>query len=62
MLLQIQDGAQALTLRGGMQKMAAEGMQALNPWQLYTLPHVTSLNCVCCGAQAPSRPISGAMV
>lgn len=26
MLLQIQDGAQALTLRGGMQKMAAEGM------------------------------------
>lgn len=25
MLLQIQDGAQALTLRGGMQKMAAEG-------------------------------------
>ena len=26
MLLQIQDGAQALTLRGGIQKMAAEGM------------------------------------
>ena len=25
MLLQIQDGATALTLRGGMQKMAAEG-------------------------------------
>ena len=27
MLLQIQDGAQALTLRGGLQKMAAEGVQ-----------------------------------
>ncbi len=26
MLLQIQDGAQALTLRGGLQKMAAEGV------------------------------------
>lgn len=26
MLLQIQDGAQALTLRGGLQKMAAEGL------------------------------------
>ena len=29
MLLQIQDGAQALTLRGGLQKMAAEGTCAL---------------------------------
>ncbi len=28
MLLQIQDGAQALTLRGGLQKMAAEGVHA----------------------------------
>lgn len=30
MLLQIQDGATALTLRGGMQKMAAEGMHSLS--------------------------------
>lgn len=29
MLLQIQDGATALTLRGGMQKMAAEGRLTL---------------------------------
>lgn len=29
MLLQIQDGATALTLRGGMQKMAAEGRRSL---------------------------------
>ncbi len=31
MLLQIQDGAQALTLRGGLQKMAAEGVQVQLP-------------------------------
>ena len=31
MLLQIQDGAQALTLRGGLQRMAAEGAQLQTP-------------------------------
>ena len=35
MLLQIQDGAQALTLRGGLQKMAAEGVHV-------PLPHLLS--------------------
>ena len=34
MLLQIQDGAQALTLRGGLQKMAAEGINFELGWTI----------------------------
>ncbi len=37
MLLQIQDGAQALTLRGGLQKMAAEGVQLQLPHLLFAI-------------------------
>lgn len=64
MLLQIQDGATALTLRGGMQKMAAEGAYsmclALCTYDAPALgPHATTSSI---SVQAQSRPTSGAMV
>ena len=61
MLLQIQDGATALTLRGGMQKMAAEGRISLH----LSFSELRSMLGFCALTimlvQVPSRPISGAM-
>ena len=44
MLLQIQDGATALTLRGGMQKMAAEGSPSL---VIHLFDISSMLTCLC---------------
>lgn len=61
MLLQIQDGATALTLRGGMQKMAAEGMPILVESVCFVSSLSVHAHQSTMTVQAQSRPTSGAM-